>query len=346
VKRPLVSFIIPVLNGERYIVRCLLSIKNLDFPPERYEILVVDNGSTDKTHQSVRELGVDLRIVIGVRVGALRNRGVTLAVGEYVAFIDADVELKPHWLQEGLAVFADRHVVATGCFPGVPQPATWVQKTWDIHQRGNQQQCERKPVSWLPSMNLLVRRDAFLAVGGFNEQLETAEDVDLCYRLGQQGTILRNTDMEAIHWGEAKDLQTFWRKEVWRGTGNLIGVLAHGLRCDELPSLGYPLYILCFLIIWSASCTYGAWYRQLAPIPLALCFLILPASALATIAIYRSRQFYAFPQMFLLYFVYGVARAFSLIKAGYPHMRTRNQELLGGFKLKRYPTIVKPRSED
>jgi hypothetical protein len=60
-----------------------------------------------------------------------------------------------------------------------------------------------------------------------------------------------------VHWGEARNLLGFWRKEVWRGTSNLKGVIGHGLSLDELPSLGYPLYVLfvlgCFLSIGASG---------------------------------------------------------------------------------------------
>ena len=74
-------------------------------------------------------------------------------------------------------------------FSACAYAATWVQRTWDIHG-GRWSQAEKPKVTWLPSMNLLVRRNAFLSIGGFNEGLETADDVDLCYRLAWYGTIL------------------------------------------------------------------------------------------------------------------------------------------------------------
>ena len=253
---PLVSFVIPVLNAERDIERCLRSIWRLDFPADRYEIRIVDNGSTDNTQQILHNLGVDFQIVENANVASLRNQAAARSRGDYIAFVDADVELTPGWLQQGLAVFAQQQtpaepdsqhetqaVVASGCFPRIPPQATWVQKVWDMQQRGRIQAGPPQPIAWLPSMNLLVRRTMFETVGGFDEQLETTEDVDLCYRLGQQGVILHNTGMDAVHWGEAPDLQTFWRKEVWRATGSLKGVRRHGFRWDELPSILYPLYI-------------------------------------------------------------------------------------------------------
>src|SRR5262245_27419416 len=63
VKKPLVSFIIPVLNGEKDIARFLLSIQNQDCSREEYEVLIIDNDSTDRTHQIVRDLGFDIQVL-------------------------------------------------------------------------------------------------------------------------------------------------------------------------------------------------------------------------------------------------------------------------------------------
>jgi cellulose synthase/poly-beta-1,6-N-acetylglucosamine synthase-like glycosyltransferase len=321
-----VSFIIPTLNEEKHIAACLNSIQNQVLSSEECEVLVVDNGSTDKTQQIVRDLGFNIEVIPGVSVATLRNRGAMSAHGEYLAFVDADVELMPTWLHSGLTVFKDPDVVAAGCFPTPPQPATWVQQTWDLHQRSRQ--AEGLAVSWLPSMNLLVRRDIFFKVGGFNPRLETAEDVDLCYRIGKHGTILCVLAMEAIHRGEARDLRMFWRKEVWRGTGNIKGLLSHGFRLEELPSIGYPLYILCGTILFSLTCSMELGRGQFAYVPLVFTLLVLPASALALNTSWRIRQPKTLPRLFLLYLVYGVARSYSMVKGGFSLcfcMTTRNR---------------------
>src|SRR5262245_8378083 len=72
--KPLVSFVIPVLNGEKDIGRCLASIRNLECAVEEYEIIVVDNGSTDRSRQIIKESGVEAYVFPKLRVGALRNR--------------------------------------------------------------------------------------------------------------------------------------------------------------------------------------------------------------------------------------------------------------------------------
>ena len=307
--------LLPVLNAENDIGRCLLSIRNLKSLEEAYEVLVVDNGSTDRTPQIVRDLGFAMQVVPKVHVSALRNRGVAMARGDYVAFVDADVELSPYWLQHGLAAFADCKVVASGCFPGVPEDATWVQRAWDAHQRGRQLDDNTEAIAWLPSMNLIVRRDDFLAIGGFNEHLETAEDVDLCYRLKHRGTILYNSAMQAIHWGEARDLRTFWRKETWRGKGNLKGVQSHGFRLDELPSLGYPLYMILGVLLAVAAFLIDVWLRQLLLIPLSLFFLILPALILALNTAWATKRLALLHELFILYIIYGFARAYSVLRS-------------------------------
>jgi glycosyltransferase involved in cell wall biosynthesis len=311
--KPLVSFVIPVLNGEKDIGRCLASIRNLECAVEEYEIIVVDNGSTDRSRQIIEESGVEAYVFPKLRVGALRNRGAALARGDYIAFVDSDVAVASHWLVAGLAAFEEAGVVATGCFPNIPVPATWVQRMWDIHQREKAEAVRQRIVSWLPSMNLIVHRESFIAIGGFNEALESAEDVDLCYRLTDKGLIVKNPFMKAVHWGEAKNLQGFWRKELWRGQGNIKGFLSHKFRWEELPSLGYPIYMIGIFVILITSLVLDFQEKALVWSPFALSLWILPACFLAASTVNVTKRFHAFPQLAVIYFVYGIARACAVV---------------------------------
>lgn len=313
--KPLVSFVIPVLNSERDIARCLLSIRNLRCPEGIYEVLIMDNGSTDKTHEIIHTLGLPFQVIPQVNVSTLRNRGAALAQGDYFAFVDSDVELAPDWLHYALQTCVDQRVVACGCFPGVPPEATWVQQTWDIHQRGRQAGDLSVVVPWLPSMNLFVRGEVFHAVEGFNEALVTAEDVDLCYRLGQYGHIVSESRMAATHWGEARDVQVFWRKEVWRGLGNLHGIRSHGFRWDELPSVGYPVYMLSVGLAFVLGCGLALWEGQWIMVIIIPGLFILPACLLACRTAALAQCWQAIPQLGLLYLIYGLARAYAVLKS-------------------------------
>ena len=164
--KPSVTFVIPVFNDEKNIARCLRSLQNLRFPDQEYEVLIVDNGSMDRTHHIIREMGFPFRVIDKVHVSVLRNRGAAMAQGDYLAFVDSDVELSPQWLVNSLEAFKAPMVVVAGYFPGVPKEGTWVQRAWDVHQRGRQKASDPVPVAWLPSMNLVVRRDVFQSVGG------------------------------------------------------------------------------------------------------------------------------------------------------------------------------------
>ncbi|MCA9498455.1 MAG: glycosyltransferase [Saprospiraceae bacterium] len=313
--KPLVSFIVPVLNGEKYIGRCLGSIQRQNFTAGEYEIIVLDNGSADRTLAIIQRLGVACEVLRNLNVSALRNYGVLKSKGRYLAFVDSDVELLPEWITNGLAAFQERGVVGVGCFPVVPPNSTWVQKAWDLHQRKHQSEASMWPISWLPSMNLIVKRDDFIAIKGFNEKLETAEDVDLCYRLGERGVIICNSAMKAIHWGEAPDLRTFWRKEVWRGLGNIQGIFSHGLRWEEVPSIGYPIYILLFALAFFLGSLVDFLNQQIFMSPLALILLAIPPFLLALHTTFVAKAPLFLPHLFLIYLVYGFARAYALVKS-------------------------------
>src|SRR6185437_9769826 len=97
-----VSIIIPAFNEERSIGSCLDAIANLRTADAEFEVLVIDNGSADRTVEIARHYAgrLNLRTVIepGVHVSVLRNTGARLAMGKHLAFVDADCIVSPDWL--------------------------------------------------------------------------------------------------------------------------------------------------------------------------------------------------------------------------------------------------------
>ena len=87
---PFVSVIVPVRNGERTVADCLTSLLELDYPTDSREILVVDNGSTDRTAEIVQRLPVTYLLEERVGRSHARNRGIEASSSELLAFIDAD----------------------------------------------------------------------------------------------------------------------------------------------------------------------------------------------------------------------------------------------------------------
>ncbi len=234
-----ISIIIPAFNEEKNISMCLESIFRLNYPQDRFEVIVVDNGSTDRTRDIVGEYNVSLVVDDEKNVSGLRNLGACLAKGNILAFVDADCIVSADWLKNAEKYFYSLEIAAWGAPPVIPENATWVQTTWYLVR---QKEKEVQEVEWLESMNLFVRSHLFNEIGGFNPGLITAEDVDFSYRISKFGTIVSDSNIKVVHRGEAATIKEFFRKEVWRGIGNFSGIKSHGLKFKELSSLGIPIY--------------------------------------------------------------------------------------------------------
>lgn len=238
-----VSIVIPAYNEEACLPGCLQSIQMLVFPKDDLEVILVDNGSTDRTREIASEYGAKVLRDDDKHVSGLRNLGVQKAAGDIIAFVDADCLVSKTWLQKAAIYFDDGDVSAWGSPPTLPDEATWVQKTWYLVR---QKKAQVQEADWLETMNLFVRKDQFMSVSGFNEALVTCEDVDFSYRIRKYGKIVSDARIEVIHLGEAATVKEFMSKEIWRGRSNLVGLFSHGVQWKELPSLAIPLYFGIF----------------------------------------------------------------------------------------------------
>lgn len=239
-----VSIIIPTYNEEKYLHACLSSILDINYPKDGVEIIVVDNGSTDKTVDIAMDFGAKILEDSSKNVSGLRNLGAEKATGEVLAFVDADCIVSKDWLTKAAIYFNNINIVAWGSPPVLPEKQTWVQKTWFLirYKEDNVQD-----VDWLETMNLFVRKEQFLAISGFNENLITCEDVDFSYRIRKHGRIVSDYRIKVTHLGEASTVKEFMKKEIWRGKSNLKGIFSHGLVLREIPSLCIPIYFGFFL---------------------------------------------------------------------------------------------------
>lgn len=240
------SIIIPAKNEEVNLPRCLDSLARLAAWPGGFEVLVIDNGSTDRTEAIAREHGARVYVRPELTIAGLRNFGAGQAKGRMLVFLDADCTVAPDWLQAAARWLDEADVCCFGGPPEVPEDGTWVQKAWAL-VRVKRQTVEE--VEWLESMNMFVRREIFDLVRGFDERLATCEDYDLSLRLKAHGRLVADRRIRAIHHGEAATPGQFFRKERWRGMGNLSGLRRHGLHWRELPSLLAPLVALLCLVL-------------------------------------------------------------------------------------------------
>lgn len=115
-KTPVLSYIIPVYNGRKFIGFCLDSIYSLSLQEEEFEVVVIDDCSTDNTLSILNEYAsrhsnmVVLHQEVNLRQGAARNRGIDIAKGEYIAFCDADDTIVADGVMNALKAVEKSHV--------------------------------------------------------------------------------------------------------------------------------------------------------------------------------------------------------------------------------------------
>jgi hypothetical protein len=255
--KPTLSFIVPVRNDAPRLARCLATIPQ----GSPYEVIVVDNGSTDGSPDVARAAGARVLRLTGGSVAELRNAGAAAAAGELLAFVDADHELGAGWPAAAEALFREEpDIVAAGALYHAPPDGTWVQRMYDKFRR---RPSGRRVTDWLPSGNLVVRRTAFEAVGGFDASLETCEDVDLCQRLSARGGRLVESDaLMSVHQGDPTTLRALFAGELWRGRDNFRVTLRGPLTLRTLPSLLLPVAVLgagAAVILGILTWPFGGW---------------------------------------------------------------------------------------
>jgi GT2 family glycosyltransferase len=190
---PEISVIVPHLNQPETLRACLAALAAQDLAPERFEVIVVDNGSATPPAAVVAGFpGVRLAVEPAPGPGLARNRGAALARGGILAFTDADCRPEPGWLAALAAGFADPDVAVLGgrvaifaADPAAPTPA----ENFDIVY-GMRQDRLIAGQGFAATANLAVRRDAFAAVGPF-AGIALAEDMDWGQRAAARGFPVR-----------------------------------------------------------------------------------------------------------------------------------------------------------
>lgn len=205
---PTVSVVIPVFNGERTIALCLQAVLAQTYPRDRFEVIVVENGSTDATSAIVAQHPVTLLHSERRGPAAARNVGIARASGEIVAFTDADCIPRPDWLKLLIQPYRDARIGGTcGPIRAYQHPGrTLVELFSDYHSPlRNYKINARQHLPHLYTANASYRRDILHRAAGFREGMFTGEDVDLAWRvqldLGCEVALAE--DAEVLHWHRA-----------------------------------------------------------------------------------------------------------------------------------------------
>lgn len=310
-----VSIIIPALNEEKMIGRCLESLTRLAFLRDRFEVLVVDNGSRDKTLAVVESFKdrLNLKVLqqVGVRISALRNLGARAATGDIVAFLDADCLAPADWLDRIFALAPAGGAGVLGAHYLLPEDSSWVGRTWHRYQEAP----KSGEVSHVPAGDLIMRRQDFLKLGGFDETIQTNEDYELCERARKAGMHVQAfPQIGVIHLGTAQSLRVFFRKQAWHGTHVIKVFLRDPLKSHNRKAVFFAAYTLFSLVAVAVGVAWAIGWRGTLWAPSAgLAALCLPPTVLSAKQILASRKYSDFFPLFALYLTYGIARAKALL---------------------------------
>src|SRR5215831_12802543 len=183
---PLISCIVPVFNGERYLRETLASILQQTYQP--LEVIVADDGSTDGTAALVAGCGQQVSYFRQPHAGpaAARNLGLSTARGEFIAFLDADDLWHPEKLTRQMARFRARS--------DLDLCVTHIQNFWspELDDAVTRRQSPRllQPLPGYTLVTLLARRTAFETIGRLNPALQHADKTEWFVRAAERGAVL------------------------------------------------------------------------------------------------------------------------------------------------------------
>lgn len=298
------SVIIPAKNESKNIARCIQSVLNSVKDRSSIEVIVVDNGSFDTTVEIAKKEGARVFVRKNVNISALRNFGVEKASYNIIGFIDADCDALPGWIENARKILSDNLIGIVGDYYRLPDEPKWIEKAYfsSILRK-------RREVSYLSGGNMVIRKDNFLNVGGFDERVTTGEDYVLCLKFRSAGfKIIADPSVSVIHHGNPKTLTQLFKKEIWHGLG-MFDLYKYGKV--TLPLIWSLLNIILFLCILM-SLILNLVYSIIIIISI---FLLLPGGAVL-VRSWRNKSYKQPLLLYIFFVVYGLARTVSILKLG------------------------------
>ena len=252
--RPMISVVIPARNEEDTLSKCLDSLEGLDYPKDRLEIIIIDDGSTDGTSKILKGYTVERIGTSGVGPSEARNIGVKKARGEFVVFTDADCIVHKEWLNGLLKGFVDDAVVGTGGRQESPADETAFGRSVQGFLKSMSFICDYTKTGagivkaeHNPTCNVMYRKAVLEEMGGFESGLWPGEDVELDYRIRRAGYNLMNNSNAIVYHYRPKDIRQFAR--MMHDYGRVQGYLVK--KYGPFRSLHYvPGIVLMGGVLW------------------------------------------------------------------------------------------------
>lgn len=258
---PFVSVVVVVYNGEQYIKECIQSILNLDYPKDKYELILVDGGSNDMTLNIASEYSIRILHNKRRRIAPGRNLGALNAKGKYIAFTDSDCVVKTDWLTSLITTisFTDKDVVAVGgpnlildTDPPFAKVVGYMQETF-LASGGSPQSYRFKHPKYVISLancNVIYRKE-IICKEKYDDTFNVGEDAELNFRLKKAGYKFLYTP-KAIVWHHRRtNLKSFVKNMFSYGVAQAEIILKHkdiARWYSFIPALTIFVLILILLL--------------------------------------------------------------------------------------------------
>jgi len=215
-----ISAVVPAFNAEQTMGACLDALRAQTTPHSDYEIIVVDDGSTDQTRAVAAARSVRVLTQPNRGAAAARNLGAQNARGDILLFIDADSTPDARWIEAMTAPFADVSIAGVSGEKKTRQTnlvARFVQLEYDFKY---DRMDARGLTDFIDSSTAGYRREIFLSNGGFDTTLMEAEDTEFSFRLAERGYALVLVRDAIVYHTHPESLVEFLRRKyryaIWR----------------------------------------------------------------------------------------------------------------------------------
>lgn len=298
----MISYVIPAYNEEKNIIKTIEMIHEYTPPGEKFEITVIDNGSTDNTIRMLQEKGITFYVNEEASIAGLRNYGVSKSHGDIYIFLDADIHLTKKW-QDNIPIVLSEirngKRMLTGSWYSIPDNPNFIEKYWF------------KPLqdilnTHINSGHLIIGKQQFDELNGFDENLETGEDYDISMRAKDLNIdVIDNHELKVIHYGYPKSIWEFMQREYWHGKGDATSLKSVvNSKVASLSLIFLSLHIIFVLSLF----LFHTPYISLAAI--SGIFLICIASSIVK---FKKESYKVILINSMLYYLYFVSRAASVL---------------------------------
>jgi len=297
-----ICYIVPTLNESKHIANTINSIKKAVQYHFHYSIIVVDNGSSDNTKKIAEENGALVFEKPNCTIASNRNCGFRKTNADILVFLDADVYLESCWgkeFQTTIELLRDHPLTVTGSIVGIKNDKNLIEKCWF------KPRLKEQNIKYINSGHIIVSRELFQIVGGFDGAMVTGEDYDFCMRAKKIGArIINNPKLRVVHQGYPQNIPQFFRRERWHGRGDFLSL-------RNIVSSKPALIVVCQLLLLISSIAVTFFTSNILFL---FFFIIFFMSVCFLAAVIRCglKKIDLFPCT-LLYSVYFVARSFALI---------------------------------